>query len=67
MSGCEDCIYSPNGKACKRKVNCITQIRKRYSRSIPQKPDKKEYDFQQWYKDNFRADCSGAPDMICNG
>lgn len=57
---CEDCNYSQNGKPCHQWINCVRYMKKKRS-------EEKEYDFWQWYRDYFRADCSGAPDIIANG
>ncbi|MFH0904497.1 MAG: hypothetical protein V1854_04835 [Methanobacteriota archaeon] len=62
-NSCRRCKRTRNGKPCRQWINCL-----RYKRMKKQKKRKnKEYDFWQWYNDNFRADCSGAPDIICNG
>jgi len=61
---CGNCIHSQNGKPCHQWINCL-----RYKRMKKQKKrsEENEYDFWQWYADCFRADCSGAPDIIANG
>jgi len=60
------CARKTCQKACRRWANCGVYVDlEEQARRLKAKEHDNE--ISEWYADCFRADCSGAPDIIANG